>query len=156
VHTHFRAALQQSEGFRSREYVDTVGKRTIGYGFNVSDRGEAEFAALVGRAYSGEVSIAEAVRLMDGVLAKTETELLARVPWIGSVALEFPVRYSVLLDMAYNMGVPTLLTFKATLAAVRDREYDLVASHMLKSKWARQVGRRADRLARQMETGVAA
>jgi lysozyme len=60
--------------------------------------------------------------------------------------------------MAFNLGVDGLLKFKNTLALLRSAieshaSYARVADGMLNSLWAKQVGRRADELARQMRTG---
>lgn len=63
-------------------------------------------------------------------------------------------RAEVLINMAFNMGVPGLLKFRRALDAVRADDYDAAASHMLDSRWACQVGRRAVELARQMRAGV--
>ena len=62
------------------------------------------------------------------------------------------------LNMAFNLGVDGLLKFKNTLALLRSAieghaSYARVADGMLNSLWAKQVGRRADELARQMRTG---
>jgi lysozyme len=51
------------------------------------------------------------------------------------------------------MGIHGLLTFRNTLEAMRRGNYESAAAGMLASKWARQVGRRADRLAAIMRTG---
>jgi lysozyme len=55
--------------------------------------------------------------------------------------------------MAFNLGVPGLLKFKRTLAAIRGKEYDRAAAMMLDSRWATQVGMRAERLSKMMATG---
>jgi lysozyme len=54
--------------------------------------------------------------------------------------------------MGFNLGVAGLLKFAKTLAAIKTGSYHEAAIHMLDSKWARQVGVRAQRLATQMET----
>ena len=46
-----------------------------------------------------------------------------------------------------------LLGFKNTLATIRAGDYQRAASMMLDSKWAGQVGQRAERLSRMMATG---
>jgi len=56
--------------------------------------------------------------------------------------------------MGYNLGVPGLLKFKITLANIRDREYQIAAQAMLSSRWAGQVGQRAQRLSRSMSSGI--
>lgn len=62
-------------------------------------------------------------------------------------------RAEVLINMAFNMGVAALLKFRRVLDAVRADTYAAAATHMLDSRWASQVGRRAVELARQMKTG---
>jgi lysozyme len=82
-------------------------------------------------------------------------ELFAALPWVAELD---PVRQAVLIDMAFNMGVPTLLTFKQTLATIRRGDYELASMQMLQSLWADQVGKRpgqrAHTLAKMMRTGI--
>ena len=57
--------------------------------------------------------------------------------------------------MAFNLGVEGLLAFRHTLEAVEAGDYPLAAERMLGSQpWAQEVGRRAERLAAQMRTGL--
>ena len=56
----------------------------------------------------------------------------------------------VLANMAFNLGIHGLLKFVRTLNAIERGNYDEAASHMLASKWAGQVGQRAQRLAAMM------
>jgi SAM-dependent methyltransferase len=67
-----------------------------------------------------------------------------------------PVRRRVLQNMAFNLGVSGLLDFGNTLAKVRVGHYAEVAGNMLRSKWAGQVGKRAQRLASVMASGQVA
>jgi lysozyme len=46
-----------------------------------------------------------------------------------------------------------LLGFKNTLKFIETGEYKKAADNMLLSKWAKQVGQRANRLAKMMEQG---
>jgi len=55
--------------------------------------------------------------------------------------------------MAFNLGTKGLMKFKNTLALIQAGKFDDAAHAMLASKWASQVGIRATRLARQMQTG---
>jgi lysozyme len=63
------------------------------------------------------------------------------------------VRQLVLMDMAYNMGVPRLCKFKKMWSAVEEQKYDIASMEMMDSRWARQVGRRAVILSEAMRTG---
>jgi len=127
--------LVQHEGLRLKPYADTVGKLTIGVGRNLTDKGISE----------GEASF-----LLRNDIADVEHELSARLPWF---AMLNEVRRRVLFDMAFNLGTAGLLKFKNTLAAIERGDYEAGARGMLASKWAAQVGRRAERLAKMMATG---
>ena len=64
------------------------------------------------------------------------------------------IRQEVLVNMVFNMGAPRFKTFKRMLAALNELDYDRAADEMLDSKWAKQVGPRAQELARKMRTGT--
>jgi lysozyme len=64
------------------------------------------------------------------------------------------VRQGVLINMAFNLGVPGLLKFRATLDHIRRMEWNEAAEHMLASLWAKQVKGRAVELAERMRTGL--
>lgn len=127
--------IKREEGLRLRPYVDTVGKVTIGYGRNLSDVG---------------ITVAEAEAFLARDLDTAERAVRQALPWTAQLD---EVRYAVLVDMSFNMGIATLLQFKQTLRWVQAGAYDLAAGAMLASKWAGQVGPRADRLAEMMRTG---
>lgn len=134
--------LKLHEGSRLKPYRDTVGKLTIGVGRNLDDRG---------------LSNDEVDYLLNNDVNVHVAELLKALPWVADLD---EVRQRVLVDMAFNMGVPKLLTFKQTLAAVKRGDYWLAAEGMRASLWARQVGDgpggafdRAERLCEMMRTG---
>jgi lysozyme len=58
-----------------------------------------------------------------------------------------------LVDMGFNLGVPRLMKFKRMWEAIEREDFEWAASEMLNSRWANQVGGRADRLAKVMEDG---
>jgi len=64
------------------------------------------------------------------------------------------VRFDTLTNMCFNLGAPRLSGFKKMWEAIEAGDYSTAAEEMLDSKWARQVGPRADRLAQKMETGI--
>jgi lysozyme len=120
------------EGLRLKPYTDTVGKLTIGVGRNLTDNG---------------ITRAEALYLLAIDLMTVKDELRQSFPWLPQLSL---LRYRVLVDMAFNLGVPRLKRFTRMLSALERGEYEHAAREMLKSKWAQQVGPRAVRLARWM------
>lgn len=137
------AQLKIDEGLRLVAYKDTVGVWTIGYG-------HAHVAP--GTVWTQERAEAQ---LIEDVL-EHNAELAAALPWVSGLG---PVRRRVLQNMAFNLGVGSaatgkgLLGFKNTLELVRTGQYDKAAAGMLNSKWAKQVGNRAVRLAKQMKDG---
>lgn len=128
--------LRLHEGERLKPYRDTVGKLTIGVGRNLDDRG---------------ITREESAMLLANDIAAEERELLNALPWVATLD---EVRQRVLLDMSFNMGLVGLLGFKRTLATIQAGEYQAAAMMMLDSRWAKQVGRRAERLSRMMATGM--
>jgi lysozyme len=63
------------------------------------------------------------------------------------------VRQLILMDMAFNMGVPRLCKFKKMWNAIHEGNFEAASYEMLDSRWARQVGRRANKLSDAMKTG---
>jgi lysozyme len=127
--------IELHEGIRLRPYRCTAGKLTIGVGRNLEDRG---------------ITLAEARLLLANDLADVRNGLLNALPWVAGLD---DVRQRVLIDMAFNLGIQGLLDFKRTLEAVRQGRYHQAAGMMLESRWARQVGQRAQRLSQMMRDG---
>ena len=127
--------LLRDEGLQLRPYRDTVGKLTIGVGRNLDDKG---------------ISREEALEMLDHDVSEATQSLTETLPWVTSLD---EARQGVLINMAFNLGLRGLLQFHQTLQAVENGHWRAAAQHMLDSKWARQVGPRATRLALQMETG---
>ena len=139
------AQLKASEGFRLTAYRCPAGALTIGYGHNC-DASPVEGVRDVG----DFISPAQAEALLESDLATAVWAVRRALPWVTSLDA---ARQAVLYDMAFNMGIKTLATFVNTLRMVKDGDYAGAARNMLLSKWAKQVGKRALRLSRQMESG---
>lgn len=128
-----RALLIDHEGKSNFPYVDTVGKITVGIGYNLSDRGlsddwvDNQFESDVNYFYSQ----------------------LFQFEWFKNLN---EARQIALIDMCF-MGVKKFLSFKKMIAALEKNDYQSAALEMLNSKWAGQVGRRATDLARIMREG---
>ena len=58
-----------------------------------------------------------------------------------------------LFDMCFNLGLARLLKFKKMLEALEIGDYKGAAKECLNSKYARDVGKRAERIAKTFETG---
>ena len=126
--------LERHEGFRSKPYQDSVGVLTIGIGTNIEQG----------------ITRPEAYALLRIRLDAIKGELFRAYPHAQVMQ---QVRLDVLTNMAYNMGVPRLMTFKKMFAAIDRKDYADAAREMLDSKWSRQVGKRSEELALQMANG---
>lgn len=91
---------------------------------------------------------ADAALLKD--VLRHDAELDKRLPWWRTLD---PVRRDVLSNMAFNLGVEGLLSFKNTLARLKAGDFEGCAEGMAASLWARQVKGRATRLIEMMRTG---
>jgi lysozyme len=131
-----REQLIREEGWKAEPYRDSRGFLTIGVGWNL------DIHPLPDEVVSLLLQISMG-RVLDG--------LRARIPWY--VNLNEP-RQVVLEQMAFQMGVAGLMTFKNTLAFVKAGDYAQAATEMLDSRWAKQTPERAHRLAEQMRTGA--
>lgn len=75
---------------------------------------------------------------------------LARaLPWISEASF---VTHTILINMAFNMGLPGLLMFRNTLRFVKEKNYKQAAQNMKLSLWYSQVGDRAEELTNRMSS----
>lgn len=146
--TRLERMIAGHEGVELKPYLCPAGKWTIGAGRNIQDR---------------PLNIHEQVRLLsDGITKESAMWLLRRDIKDTDCELRClvrcyqyldPVRQDVLIDMAYNLGIVKLRGFKRMLAALEDHDFQRAAREMLDSKWAKQVGQRANTLALMMREG---
>lgn len=131
-----REQLQRDEGLMLFPYRDSRGLLTIGYGRCIEKVG---------------ISKEEAEFLLENDIATARRAVLAHIPMASALD---EVRFGVLVQMAFNLGIMGLLQFHRMLAALAREDWADTAREMLDSRWAQQVGDRAVRLARQMESGA--
>ena len=127
--------LVVDEGVRSKPYIDTVGKTTIGVGRNLTDVG---------------LSSEEIDHLLNNDINKASKQLFEALPWVDSLT---DARQRALVNMTFNLGIKGLLGFINTLNLIQNGRYEEASEAMLKSKWASQVGARAKRLALMIKEG---
>ena len=130
-----REQLRQHEGWRTLPYTDTVGKLTIGCGRNLTDRG---------------LSDREIRFLLDNDINDC-INALATFPWFPDLDA---MRQRVFVDLCF-MGIKRLRCFTKMLAASERGDWPTAALELLDSKYAQQVGQRAQTLAAMLETGTA-
>ena len=145
-----------AEGLRLQVYKDTLGIDTIGIGRNLEDRGiskeELDWMDYpsIDHVYEWGITEADAVYLATIDVQIGEEELVRAHPCVDRLDA---VRQLVLVDMAFNMGVPRLGKFKKMWAAIHENNFEEAAKEMLDSRWANQVKSRATKLAHAMHTG---
>ncbi len=132
-----RADLKRDEGVRFELYRDSVGKVTGGVGHNFDDKGISEAVSNL---------------MLDEDIADAYADLDRNAPWWR----DMPDRcQDGLANMSFNMGWPRLSGFKRMLAALQAGDYTKAADEALDSRWAVQVGARANRIATLFREGVA-
>ena len=153
---HFIEELIKHEGLKLQVYKDTLGIDTIGIGRNLEDRGisQEELDDLdipnMDVIYEYGITEADAVYLAQNDVQIVEEELLRAHPCVDRLD---SVRQLILMDMAFNMGVPRLCKFKKMWNAIHEEKFDVAAKEMLDSRWANQVKSRSVKLANAMHNG---
>jgi len=154
--SHFLDKLIEHEGMVLTVYEDSLGIDTIGIGRNLKDRGiskeeldymDIPYMAVV---YEHGITEADARYLALNDIKIVENELVRVHPCVEGLSA---VRQLILMDMAFNMGVPRLCKFKNMWNAIHSGDFEAASFEMMDSRWARQVGGRAKKLSDAMKTG---
>jgi len=120
-----RSRLIDFEGLVKKCYECSSGYTSIGVGRNLDTRGITE---------------AEAMYLLNNDIESMFTDLDKHLP----IWRSYPIKAQyVFIDLCFNLGIHTLLSFRKTLAFCELGEWERAAAELLNSKYARQVGRRA-------------
>lgn len=130
-----RSLIKADEGWSPTPYQDTEGVWTIGFGTNISRITREEGEALLDLRLK---------KVMEHDLIALDAEELAVLN---------DARLIVYISMLYNMGLGRFCGFKRMRKAVKAENWGDAAKEMLDSKWYRQVGKRAERLAAIMQSG---
>lgn len=123
------------ENGRHIPYEDSVGKMTIGFGRNLTDMG---------------ISEGEAQTLLWNDVENVIKELDQNLPFFNDLSENR--RYAV-IDMCFNLGLTKFLRFTKMLTALEQKDYHRASLEALDSKWAIQVGSRAQRDAKMIKEG---
>lgn len=126
--------LKKYEGFRSTMYKCTEGYWTIGYGFNLEAGMSEEEASL----------------LLRYRVSQLQAQLGGRL-WFKRLD---HIRQEVIVQMAYQLGVGGVDTFKRMIGAISQGDYEKAAAEMLDSRWAKQTPNRAKQMAKVMKHGT--
>lgn len=127
-------SVKAHEGLMLSSYLDTEGHWTIGYGTNLETLTITESQA-------------------DEWLRSKLTDCKDTLDLIPEFRMLNRARQNVLIEMTYNLGLAGLMKFSRMWLAIQNAAYKTAAAEMLDSRWARQVGRRAETLSTRMSNG---
>ena len=137
--------IKDGEGLRLCTYIDTMGYKTVCYGFNL-DRGSTRTTVQnAGGNYDALMKVGGCTtqtvcnKLLDKEVASART--------IGKnfVTVSCPAAQAVVTDMAYNLGAGGLGQFKNFKAALQRKDWNGAAREIANSAYCGQVGRRCTR-----------
>lgn len=146
--------IDSQEGERAAPYKDSRGLWTVGEGrcLETAPLTGAEWKYLLDNGLI-DVNLEKAGadwlegQIIDAITAK----LAATFSWWPTIT---QARRDALIDMAYQMGVPKLLTFSQMLRAITYQDWPTVYEQALASDWAQQTPARAQQVAAQLRDGV--
>lgn len=148
--------IVEHESFRTAVYPDQYGNRTIGIGLNLDAEGAKALCALHGLNWAALANGVAFISYSDALTVATDQLMQAKffactmIPQFDALSDN---RQAVLLDMIFNMGAKVFSTFHGTIACVNDEDFPAAADHMLASKWAKELPKRAEQDSAMMRAG---
>lgn len=115
--------LVKHEGYSKTVYEDSVGIPTIGVGHNLRN-------GLSQRAVHF---------ILEEDIDNATQDCFKHFPLFNTLDT---VRQDMLIEMCFNMGIVTLLTFKNSLSSLFEKNWEAAEKGFRDSKWAKQVGER--------------
>lgn len=149
--------LIRHEGLRLKSYRDSKGILTIGVGRNIEGNGFSyeELSMLgINANYDFEtlkITKEQALYLLDNDMTTTIALLSSEVTIFRTLD---EVRKDVLIDMCFNLGINKFLGFKKMLNSLGNKDYLEASKEMMDSKWATDVGYRAEELSIMMARDI--
>lgn len=131
-----REDLIKDESLELTLYLCPEGFYTIGVGRNLDANG---------------ISEDEAMYLLDNDINRVFHELKNNFDWFQQINT---ARKAALMNVCFNIGISSLKKFKKMIKACAEGDWNTAADELLDSKYAQQVGQRANRLSEQLRSGV--
>ena len=139
------------EGLRLQPYFCSKNKLTIGVGRCIETNPfTSEEERVIGDWRHG-ITKCSAMYLLQNDVKKIYKELKSQLNFFKDLDSE---RQYALIDMAFNLGVTGLLRFSKMLNALKNKNYIQASKECLDSKYAKEVSKRANRIANTLLTGV--
>ena len=142
-----RETLKRDEGFELKRH-EVQGIDHIGYGINLEEELPDEllqYLDVEDESEIQEITQEQADYLLDYYVGIAEGDCITIFgdQWEQLSDL----RQEVLINLAFNLGLPRLKAFRKMITAIREEDWAEVAAQMLDSKAAKQTGERYSRLA---------
>ena len=134
-----KAQVIHSEGIRTTAYKDTLNNWTIGVGHLIKIPDEEYLL-------DKELTNLEVDQIFTTDLNQAIDDARKFID-VDSLSEE---AFFVVVDMAFNLGLPKLMRFQNFQQALKEKDYKKASREMLDSLWARQLPNRSKRLAKQM------
>jgi lysozyme len=138
------------EGLVLSPYRCPRGRLTIGIGHNLEAHPITPEERKVLGDWAHGITKNGAFYLLRRDLNRCRSECRAALPFWNTLDDE---RQYAMLDMCFNLGIGGLLKFRKMLDAMAIGDYRGAAKECLASKYAKDVGKRAKRIAKTIETG---
>lgn len=125
-------SIVSHEGFSPMAYPDPLTKRepyTFGHGLTY-------------------ITEAESIEILKNRVTSINFELSKKLHYFNDLP---DTAKEVLIEMAYQMGIKGLLSFKSTLTFISNHDWENASINMKKSLWARQTPNRANELANKIK-----
>lgn len=113
-------------------YQCTENKWSVGWGRNLTDRG---------------ISEGEAILMLQNDIKQAQADVTTLMPYIATFAKIYTPRYCAFVDMMLNIGMTRMKQFKKMLTAAEKGDWKTAAKEILNSKYAKDVGDRANEIA---------
>ena len=124
---------KKKEGFRSEAYQDTEGNWTIGYGHKIKPEEE--------HLKTAKLSEEAASKLLESDMKEHSDKFYEKEPWAANLPAQTK---EALEDMAFNMGPAWMDKFPSVREKLQQGDVQGAANIIRNSKYAQQVGDRAD------------
>lgn len=125
--------LIRYEGLRLHVYKCPAGFQTIGVGRNLEGKGITEEEAMI---------------LLHNDISEVKSGLKDKYNWFDDLDEK---RQSVIINMAFNLGMSGFGKFKKMISAIESFDWNEASVQMTNSRWATQVGKRAEELSEIMK-----
>lgn len=160
-----KADLERHEGYRQYAYPDPLShlaktQRSSDWGYRPAreimlpgtpvEEGRpwtVGFGFTNGVTADSQMTRIQSERKLEEHILDMKSELGRVLPWFPTASF---VTQTILINMAFNMGLLGLLKFKNTLRYIKEGNYAQAAANMKQSLWYRQTGSRAVELVRRM------